>query len=707
MILKKNIHKIATILPYKESYTHNSASAVSLWVSEFFKNSKYKDNNFIYGNTKSRKHLTKNYKNISLNSLKYRFISTSNEYTAKLINELNKKKFQIIEVHNRPLVLFKLLDKVKSKFIMYYHNDPLSMSGSKTIKERNEILNKVDKLIFISEWIKNRFFKDLDTKLLNKTEIIYPSIEKRNKISKLNYITFVGRLNYSKGYDIYKNAILKILEEHSNWKALSIGDESRRKIYINHNQHKELGFLNHKKTLSILDKSEIAVVPSRWNEPFGRVALEATSCGCATITSNRGGLPETNNHTIRLKYNDSKTLYEEIKKLIVNKRQRKKIQNLSRKNINHIIYKNSQKIDSVRDNIIFNKLSLNTNQIKILHITNFNERFDGRLHYNTSKRLNNGFIRNGHNVLSISDRDIQYYNKSVTDLNGVKNLNKKIINNFTNFKPDLVVLGHADGVTIDTINKLKKIKNIKICQWFLDPLIKLGPDFEKNFHRIKYLDKHIDNTFLTSAPSKLNFKIDSSYFIPNPSDISFETLNNSFKKQKKDFFFAMSHGVHRGILKQGKIDNREIILKKLETLLKNVNFDFFGYKNREPIWADNFLETIKDYDMALNLSRGKPLKYYSSDRLVQIIGNGLLCFIDTKTQLDKLIPKQYAVYYENINDLAKKIIFFKNNIKKMKKKARDGQKFYNLYYNSTIVSQYLIDKTLGLKNKYKYLWENI
>ena len=142
MILKKNIHKIATILPYKESYTHNSASAVSLWVSEFFKNSKYKDNNFIYGNTKSRKHLTKNYKNISLNSLKYRFISTSNEYTAKLINELNKKKFQIIEVHNRPLVLFKLLDRVKSKFIMYYHNDPLTMSGSKTIKERNEILNK-------------------------------------------------------------------------------------------------------------------------------------------------------------------------------------------------------------------------------------------------------------------------------------------------------------------------------------------------------------------------------------------------------------------------------------------------------------------------------------------------------------------------------------------------------------------------------------
>ena len=89
MILKKNIHKIATILPYKESYTFEHASAVSLWVSEFFTNSKFRNNNFIYGNTKPGKYLTKNYRNISLDSLKFRFKSTSNEYTEKLTDQLN------------------------------------------------------------------------------------------------------------------------------------------------------------------------------------------------------------------------------------------------------------------------------------------------------------------------------------------------------------------------------------------------------------------------------------------------------------------------------------------------------------------------------------------------------------------------------------------------------------------------------------------
>ena len=41
----------------------------------------------------------------------------------------------------------------------------------------------------------------------------------------------------------------------------------------------------------------------------------------------------------------------------------------------------------------YQKNSFSVSRLKILHITNFNERFDGRLHYNTSKRLNNGFYK--------------------------------------------------------------------------------------------------------------------------------------------------------------------------------------------------------------------------------------------------------------------------------------------------------------------------
>ena len=705
MILKKlEKYKIATILPYKENYSLNNASAASLWVAEFFNNSKYKNKNIIYGHTKYKKFLTKNYINISLETLDSKFSSTTNEFCNKLISKINKKKFDIIEVHNRPLILFNLIKKINTNFIFYFHNDPLSMNGSKKISERLFILENTQKIVFVSDWVKSRFFLNLNEEFLSKTEVIYPSVKKQRIIKKDKLITFVGKLNYSKGYDLFSKAITKILDEFPQWKALSVGDENRRAIYVDHLNHKELGFFNHKQTLNILNKTEISVVPSRWEEPFGRVSLEGAACGCATIISNRGGLPETNDHAVILKNNDSINIYKEIKKLIIDKKKRKKIQYLSRKNVKHSILQNTKKIDDIRYRILTKKKFSNTSKIKILHITNFNERFNGRLHYNTSKRLNNGFIRNGHNVLSLSDRDLLQSNKSFFDVKGNKNFNKKIISNYINFKPDLIVLGHADAVTKETIYKIRKIKNVKIFQWFLDPISKDGPDFIKNKKRILNLHDCIDNTFLTTSPSILKFKVKNSFFIPNPSDISFETLNNAKKKQKNDLFFAMSHGVHRGKLKKGKSDNREFVLKKLEIALKNIKYDFFGYKNKQPIWADAFLETLKDYDMGLNLSRGKPIKFYSSDRLAQLIGNGLLCFIHSDTQLYKIIPKSCAVYYKDNSDLVSKIKFYKKNTKLMKKIALNGRNFYNSNFNSSIISQYMIDISLGINHKYKYSW---
>ena len=184
--------------------------------------------------------------------------------------------------------------------------------------------------------------KHYNKRLINKTEVVYPSIHKEKKIyKKEKKITFVGKLNESKGYDIYRDAVVKILNEFKDWKAYSIGDESRSRPIINHESHFELGFLKHKKVLDFLNKSEIAVVPSRWEEPFGRTALESSSRACATIISNRGGLTETTDHCVVLKKLTSNELYLNLKKLIKNNKLRKKIQNEGFKKVKHRIKDNS------------------------------------------------------------------------------------------------------------------------------------------------------------------------------------------------------------------------------------------------------------------------------------------------------------------------------------------------------------------------------
>ena len=119
-----------------------------------------------------------------------------------------------------------------------------------------------------------------------------------------------------------------------------------------------------------------------------------------------------------------------------------------------------------------------------MHVTNL-LRYFGRLQYNTGIRINNGLIREGHNVLSLSDRDLVSYTKSIRDPSGTKYLNKLIRNTIINFKPNIIVLGHADRVQSETLLEAKnRDPNLKISQWFLDPLSKKGPDYEKNKLRI-------------------------------------------------------------------------------------------------------------------------------------------------------------------------------------------------------------------------------
>ncbi|WP_435149716.1 glycosyltransferase [Candidatus Pelagibacter bacterium nBUS_32] len=694
--------KIATILPYKENYSLEKASAASLWVAEFFKNSKFKDNNFIYGYTKSKNYLTKNYVNINIKSINSKFTSSTNEYSSKLIKEINSKNFDIVEIHNRPLILFNLVNKVDNRFVFYFHNDPLSMKGSKKISERLFILKNTEKIIFVSEWVRKRFFLDLDKKLTTKTEVIYPSVLAQRSIKKEKVITFVGRLNESKGYDIFAKSIIRILNEFPKWKALSIGDEDRRRIYIDHRQHKELGFLNHKKTLDILNKSEIAVVPSRWEEPFGRTGLEASSRGCATIISNRGGLIETTNHAVILKKLDEINLYKELKRLIKNHKIRKDLQKLSRKNIKHSISQNTKVIDQMRESI-FPRYNLNIlkNKLKILNLYNQGQKLNHRL-YNISlgKKFTNGFIRNNHDVLEISDRDFLKNNKSFNLFQNRKNFQKYLLDSFRNYNPDLFFFGHTKNIDLSTIDELKSYnKNLIISQWNEDPVMPSLNYSKQNISNINLYSNFVDHNFITTHPSVIKNKVNSKnfHFFFVPVDKNIECFDVFNMKPKKDLFYAMSHGVNRAVLKAGTEDNRVEFLDKLVKKIPNIKYDFYGFSNKQPIWGNDFNNQLINSKMGLNLSRGKPTKYYSSNRIASIMGNGLLTFVDEKVQMNDFFTKNEIIFYKNINDLSEKIKFYSINDKLREKIAKNGKEKYFKLFNETKITNYFVDISLGNK----------
>ena len=692
--------KIATILPYKENYSFEKASAASLWVSEFYKNSRFKKKNIIFGNTKSNNFLTKNYVNIVLKSIKSKFQSTTNEYCEKLIKKININNFDLIEIHNRPLILYKLVKKINCSFIFYFHNDPLSMKGSKSISERLFILKNVKKVVFISEWVKSRFFENIDSKLSTNTEVIYHSVNKQPKIKKEKLITYVGKLNHSKGYDIYSDAVVKILDEFSEWKALSIGDEERRSIYLNHKNHKELGFLSHKKTMAIFNKSEIAVVPSRWEEPFGRTALEASSRGCATIISNRGGLTETTDHAVVLNKLDHVDLYKNLKKLIKEKKFRKNLQYLGKKNIKHIISKNTKIIDQMREDIFPNyNLNILKKRLKIINLYNQGQKINHRL-FNISlgKKFTNGFIRNNHDVLEVSDRDFLRNNKTFNLIPNRINFQRYLIETCKNYNPDLLFFGHTKNIDLNTIDEIKSYnKNLIISQWNEDPVMPSLEYSKQNISNINLYSNFVDHNFITTHPSIIKNKVNSKnlHFFFVPVDKNIECFDVFKMNPKKDLFYAMSHGVNRAILKEGMEDNRVKFLDKLVKKIPNIKYDFYGFSNKQPIWGSDFNNNLINSKMGLNLSRGRPTKYYSSNRIASIVGNGLLTFIDKRVHMSDFFNNNEIIFYDNINDLSDKIKFYSSNDKLRRKIAEKGKKKYFKLFNEQKITEYLVNKSLG------------
>ena len=288
----------------------------------------------------------------------------------------------------------------------------------------------------------------------------------------------------------------------------------------------------------------------------------------------------------------------------------------------------------------------------------------------------------------------------------INKFNDKILNTLKNFSPDVLLIGHVFNINPVIYDYCKK-NSIKIASWFIDSVSNEFLNGKKKEFFFKNLE-YVDFCFLTSSP-KL-FKKNKFYkklkFIPNPIDASIDNYTNfSEKKLDYDIFVAISHGQNRGILKKGKKDERENFINKLIKNLPQLKFAQFGIISFEPVWGSNYYHYLSRSNMALNLSRGKYHEKYSSDRISSLLGNGLLVFINKKTNFNNILSNKEVVYYTNLNDLVKKIKYYAKNDNERIKIAKLGHKKYHEHMNNIVITKYIMS-CIGIENFKKPFWHS-
>jgi hypothetical protein len=434
--------------------------------------------------------------------------------------------------------------------------------------------------------------------------------------------------------------------------------------------------------------------------------MESSDMGNALITSGRGGLKETAINPIILKKINSKTIYNEIEKLIKNPNLLKKIQEFNYKNKKINFNDNLRKITNLKENLLKKvdfKLNYINNNIKILHIANFDEKNDFRLsNINLATKISNGFVKEKISITNFSDR---FFSKQ----NTFSNIDSKIINIIKNLKPRIILLGHTNSIRTETLQNIKgEFSEIKIAFWYEDSINKKGPDYIKNKNFIEKYKNYVDQYFVTTDKSSIETSIPNEKlnFIPVPASNLSENLSlYKSKNHEFDIFYAVSHGVNRGILKKNKIDERFNFLKSLISKSNTLTYNIFGFNNIEPIWGNKFITEISKCRFALNLSRGEPIKYYSSNRIATLVANGIPTLIDEKIKYSDFFSNNEMIFYKNIYDLIDKVNFYKKNERMRIQIGFNGKIKYFKIFSNKIIADYILYKTLGTKPSYNYVWD--
>lgn len=215
----------------------------------------------------------------------------------------------LIEVHNKADLAARLARWFPPRRIaLFLHNDPRSIRGVQTAAERRRLSTRLGRIVCVSAYVARCWMEGLED---IPPPVIQPNCldlaalaEPAPAEARARTILFAGRIVADKGADSFVAACARALPALPGWSAVMIGADRFRPDSPETPFTAKLrgaaedaginlfGYRDHDAVMDALSRAAIAVVPSRWQEPFGLTALEAMASGAALIASRRGGLAE-------------------------------------------------------------------------------------------------------------------------------------------------------------------------------------------------------------------------------------------------------------------------------------------------------------------------------------------------------------------------------------------------------------------------------
>ncbi len=313
-----------------------------------------------------------------------------------------------------------------------------------------------------------------------------------------------------------------------------------------------------------------------------------------------------------------------------------------------------------------------------------NQKYGGGFYYAFHRRIMNGLIRNGHFVYPYSDRDTADYALGVRRI-GKWMANQRLIEIAAEMKPAFVILLQSHLIEPDSLQQLRDaVPEVKIAAISIDDIQHQTPA-----DQFAHLLQGADFGFATTGGETLRrFSSDKTVaYIPNPVDLSIDTETaHTSAVHDYDLIFA-GH--------QPPSDPRWGLIDQLMARLPvETRCGLFGKRQAKQLSGYAYIQALGVSKIGLNLNR-RDGDLYASDRMAQLLGNGLLLATNRASGYDAVFSEDEMLFFSSLEELADRVAWALSSGDDWRAMARAGQDKAIATMSETVVARFIVDLCFG------------
>jgi len=319
-----------------------------------------------------------------------------------------------------------------------------------------------------------------------------------------------------------------------------------------------------------------------------------------------------------------------------------------------------------------------------------------------ARKMCKGLVRNGHDVLPISYRNLMlqkspWESKTIAQKFAKKKTDHLCGDLLENYEPDIVLILAFRYLDYETIRYLRKSCNhCSFVGFYGDPLDGVSETARKMFPHLDWLVATGAGKHLTSIARSCQVP---GAFLPNPCDPDIEKPYPVKKSESCNILFT-------GKLGHKRCGTDTTRAEYIQNLAQREDMDIYGALGHSQVLGVEYYRRISSAKIAVSINASNDIRFYHSDRLIHYLSCGAFTLAKTIPDANILFEdEKHLRYFSSIPTCQELVQYYLDHHKERQEIAQQGMQHAHQNFNCQRIARDLVN--LVTNNTYEEPWAEV